>query len=345
MKYVALAVCLIIMLLLLVACIILYFVRKLLIARKKRGKASIQIDLLKTNQTALRNLLDRIATQEEKTRSVINALPDIICVISPTGKIMQTNTAFDEEFPFSQKELEKGVYTWDIFTELSSDFFRVTDDVTDIDTMAQKRFGEMISVTLRVRDLRSKNAETSSQSNEKFSGNLGGTTSIQMPELEEAYVIIAKHNNANAAVVEINRQEQIQKHEFEKKFRDKQFKEDLKRYCEKHQNVENVLFLEQVREYKKAQFGARVDMKSAIFEKFIKPNAPMQLNLANEVVVEESLKINKSIGDLSVFKNVEEIVLKTLSSDIYPRYLRDQRKSSLATEDQVDIVTNDSSKM
>jgi PAS domain S-box-containing protein len=165
MKYVALAVCLIIMLLLLVGCIILYFVRKLLIAKKKRGQASIQIDLLKTNQTALRNLLDRIATQEEKTRSVINALPDIICVISPTGKIMQTNTAFDEEFPFSQKELEKGVYTWDIFTELSSDFFRVTDDVTDIDTMAQKRFGEMISVTLRVRDLRSKNAETSSQSN------------------------------------------------------------------------------------------------------------------------------------------------------------------------------------
>jgi PAS domain S-box-containing protein len=335
-KYIALAVSLVIMLVLIIACVFLYFTRKLLVARRKRGQANIQIDLLKTNQTALRTLLDRIATQEAKTRAVINALPDIVCVISPTGKILQTNSAFDEEFPYTQQEMEKGVYSWDVFTELAADFFRVCDDRQEIETHAQRRFGDVIEVIVRVRDLRGKNESSNSQSNEnKHSGNLGGTTTIQLPELEEAYVIIAKYDATKSIAYEVTAQEKVKRHEFEKCFRDRQFREDLKLYCEKNQNVENILFLEQVKEYKKAQFGVRVDMKVAIYERFIKPNSPMQLNLANEVVIEESIKINKSMGDISVFKNVEELIVKILANDIYPRYLLDQRKGSA-----VDLLTS-----
>jgi hypothetical protein len=151
---------------------------------------------------------------------------------------------------------------------------------------------------------------------------------LNMHDESEAFVIIAK-NLSMKETLEVNVLEQVQRHEFEREFRNKTFYNELKKYCEKNQNVENILFLEQVREYKKSQFGVRVDMKMAIFERFIKPDAPMQLNLANEVVLEESIKINKSMGDVDVFKSVEEIVLKTLALDIYPRYLMDKRKASV----------------
>jgi hypothetical protein len=39
------------------------------------------------------------------------------------------------------------------------------------------------------------------------------------------------------------------------------------------------VFLEAVKEYKKATFGVRVDTKESIFDQFIKFDAPMQLNL------------------------------------------------------------------
>jgi PAS domain S-box-containing protein len=336
-KFVALIVSLVIMSVLLVGCVVLYFTRKLLLAKKSRAAAGIQIDLLKTNQSALRTLLDRIACQESKTRAVINSLPDIIFVISDAGKILQTNTAFDEAFPFNQQEMVKGVYSWDIFTELASDFFRVCDENSDIETLAQRRFGDVIEVRVRVRDIRGSHGESSSSQSDKhrpvtvdsrqFSDKqISGA--LNMHDESEAYVIIAK-NLSMKETLEVNVLEQVQRHEFEREFRNKTFYNELKKYCEKNQNVENILFLEQVREYKKSQFGVRVDMKMAIFDRFIKPDAPMQLNLANEAVLEESIKINKSMGDVDVFKSVEEIVLKTLALDIYPRYLMDKRKASV----------------
>jgi PAS domain S-box-containing protein len=333
-KYVALVVSLVIMLILLIICVFIYFARKLLIAKQKRAQAHVQIDLLKTNQTALRTLLDRIAVQESKTRAVINSLTDCICVISPTGKILQTNTAFDETFPFTHQEMEKGVYLWDVFTELASDFFRVCSE-KEILTQATRRFGDTVDVAVRVRDLRAKDGQGSSASlskEEKNSGNTFGTTmNIQLQELEEAFVIIAKNNSAKLQV-EVTTENQVKKHEFARKFRDHRFRDELRRYCEINKNVENVLFLERVREFKKAQFGVRVDMKMSIFDQFIKQDAPMQLNLSNEMVVEESIKINKSMGDIDLFKNIEECVLSTLALDIYPRFLLDEQKPSTIVE-------------
>jgi PAS domain S-box-containing protein len=321
-KYIALVISLVIMGLLLIGCLFLYFGRKLHIAKKRRAQANVQIDLLKTNQSALRTLLDRIATQESKTRAVINSLPDIVCVINPNGKILQTNTAFDTEFPYSQQEMEKGVYTWDIFTELSSDFFRV---VKEIETTASRRFGDMFEVSVRVSDLKGNQGGSSASNEPKPSTN---ASSLHLEEQDEAYVIIAKNISAKSYHQEVNALEKVQRHDFERKFREKQFREEMKQYCEKNKSVENILFLEAVKEYKKATFGVRVDMKMSIFDRFIKIDAPMQLNLGNELVIDETIKINKSMGDVDVFKRIEESVFNTLANDIYPRYTMDQRKGS-----------------
>jgi PAS domain-containing protein len=327
-RWIALSLSLCFMVILLVGCVVLYFTRKLVEARQKRQEASVQIDLLKTNQTALRTLLERIATQESKTRAVINALSDFICVTSVAGKILQTNAAFDSEFPFSQQELEKGVYLWDIFTELASDFFRMGDDTQEIVTQASRRFGGQLDVSVRVRNLQ-ENAESSTQSNEhknSFSG-VTGSTQVQRPDLEEAFVIIAKDIEHKSTQVELNTEEIQKRHEFERKFREKLFRDELKIFCEKSKTVENILFLEKVREYRKATFGDRMNLKQHIFDQFIKHDAPVQLNLANNVIVEETIKINKSMADVNVFKTVEDCVIKTLANDVYPRFLQAERKS------------------
>jgi CHASE1-domain containing sensor protein len=331
LKWVSLVLSLCFMVVLLVGCVFLYFSKKLLIARQHRQRAHIQIDLLKTNQTSLRILLDRISNQETKTRAVINSLPDFVCCISNSGKILQTNTAFDEEFPFSQQELEKGVYTWDIFTELSSDFFKTSDDGQELKTHAARRFGDTMEVMLRVRDLKGKDAESSSSNNDIKGGSSltkGVTSTTQLPDHEEAYVLIAKNISHRVLLSEQQTAEKVKRHEFERLFRDKKFRDDLKDFCTKNKTVENVLFLEKVREYRKANFSDRVEMKQHIFDQFVKHDASLQLNLANEVIVEETIKIKKSMADVDVFKTVEECVFKILANDIYPRFVNERKNSS-----------------
>jgi PAS domain S-box-containing protein len=316
-RWVALVLSLCFMVVLLGGCFFLYFSRKLYDAKQKRKQANEEIDLLKTNQSALRTLLDRIANQESKTRAVINAIPDLVCVTDANGRIVQMNTAFESQFPFTQQEMEKGVYTWDIFTELASDFFKAVDD-QEVVTQATKRFGGIVDVSIRVRNLAEANGE-SSQSNEVKNSGFS-TNSMQRPDLEEAFVIITKDIQQNH--IQMNTENREQRNQFEQQFRDHDFREEFKQFCKTHKTIENVLFLEKVREYKKASFGDRIELKQNIVKQFINNGAPQQLNLANEIIVEETIKINKSIAEINVFKTIEEHVMNTLVCDIYPRFLQ-----------------------
>jgi PAS domain S-box-containing protein len=310
-KYLALIVSLGFMLLLLIGCVFLYLVRKLMRARQAKTAANIQIDLLSTNQTALRGLLDRIATQEQKARATINALPDSVCVINHEGKIIQMNQAFDKEFPFSQQELEKGIYTWSIFTELASDFYHEVHE-TDITTQAVHRFGGSIEVQLRVRSIENNSNSTFTS----LSNGLNGSQSmVQNPE-KECYVIIVRNMNKNHA------------HDdgganlcnaLEKQYRtDVTIRKEIRALCENEKCFENIMFLDSICEYKKASFGPRIEMKQQIFDKFIRYNVSHQLNLSNEMIIEESIKITKSMGDIEVFKHIKDAVFNMLYN-VYTR--------------------------
>jgi PAS domain-containing protein len=309
------------------ACVFWIFGRKLYDSRNARKSAGIQIDILKSNQIALRTLLDRIAVQEQKTRSVINSLPDFVCVISSTGKILQTNTAFDNEFPFTQQEMEKGVYTYQVFTELANDFFRISNEHQEFNTIATRRFGDNIEVSVRVRALKDTSDQSSSSITKEEKNTKLSSSAIPLPDLDEAYVIIAKNISHRYVTPEIPNEDKIQRNEFERKYRDQKFREEIRKFCEKNKNAENIHFLNQLKEYKKASFGDRVELKQQIFNNFIREGAPMQLNLANEVVVEETIKINKSMGDIDIFKHVEDCVIKILARDIYPRFVQEQKQS------------------
>jgi hypothetical protein len=260
-------------------------------------------------------------------RATINALPDYVCVITQAGKIVQTNSAFDMDFPFSQQDLEKGVYTWSVFTELSSDFFRTVDESQEIVTQAARRFGDYVDVQLRIRSLHlNDDKDSSSFSNDIKGSTLKNTSTVQQQE-EEAFVIIAKNLSAKTSThSETPNEERTTRNNFEKKFKDAQFRKAMLEFCEQEKNAENVLFLEAVREYKKASFGLRMDMKQRIFDQFIKRESPMQLNLANDIVLEETIKISKAIADVDVFKSVEDCVTKIMVGDVYPRFIAAEKR-------------------
>jgi hypothetical protein len=273
-------------------------------------------------------------------------LPDYVCCITSSGKIIQTNSAFDKDFTFSAQELEKGtifrslrftftsgVYTWSVFTELASDFFRVADESQEISTLASRRFGESVEVSLCVRNLKYQDNDSSSSLPNSALEKNSAVTSLSSPNQpdtsDEAYVIIAK--NTSGKHVEVGTEETKQIHAFERKFREKQFRDEIKKFCDKNKAIENVLFLEQVQAYKKSSFGDRVDMKQQILDRYIKEGAPMQLNLGSNEIVEETIKINKCIADFDVFKTVEGYVFKILSVDIYPRLLAEKEKGKSDT--------------
>jgi hypothetical protein len=118
--------------------------------------------------------------------------------------------------------MEKVVYTWDIFTELSIDFFRV---VKEIETMASRRFGATFEVSVRVSDLKGNQGGSSASNEPKPSTN---ASSLHLEEQDEAYVIIAKNISAKSYHQEVNALEKVQRHDFERKFREKQFRDEMK---------------------------------------------------------------------------------------------------------------------
>ncbi|KAL0490976.1 regulator of G-protein signaling [Acrasis kona] len=329
MKIVALVLSLCFMLLLLVGCVFLYFTKKMNVAHKARVLDNFQINMLKSNQDMLRGLLERIGTQEQKTRSTINAIPDYVCVISRDGKIVQTNTAFDQEFPYTNQEMEKGVYTYSIFPELASDFFKSVGETDEINTQAARRFGDMIDVQIRVRSLEFIQEE-SSTTDTPNSGMLQTPSAPFGPiDSTEAFVVIAKNvsSKRSASVQQIEEKAKI--NEFTKNLRDPQFKEDLRSFCERERSIENVMFLDAVKDYRKANFRDRLELKQQIFNKFIKKDAPNQLNLAGDLVAEHSINIEKSLGDIDAFKKLEGHVFKQLVFDVYPRYLEHKKSSTV----------------
>jgi CHASE1-domain containing sensor protein len=66
LRYIALILSLCFSIILIIGCVVMYFSSKMIQARESRKRAFVQIDLLKTDQCALRGLLDRIASQEAK---------------------------------------------------------------------------------------------------------------------------------------------------------------------------------------------------------------------------------------------------------------------------------------
>jgi len=122
-KSAALVACMIIMLLILCACVFLFFVQRLKRSRKARKVSKEQISVLKDAQKSLKQILGKVAAQEQKTRITLNFLPDYIAIINNNGLILQSNLSFDKAFGLTPDKLEKGLQIGNYFLDLPSTFF------------------------------------------------------------------------------------------------------------------------------------------------------------------------------------------------------------------------------
>jgi PAS domain-containing protein len=300
---------------------ILFLSLRVLHARRLQRQATLaKLAEMKENQKKLRFLLNKIATQEQTTRATINAIDDIVIVIGTTGKILQTNTSFDKMFKYTVSELERGVYTKNLFVHLPDLFFISMTDIM-IDTKIKLRFGNEEPIEIIVKYLQSEQTVQSHQ-------NL--VEEIELDEGEDArsYVIVG-HLKRKLIPSSSTRSSSISVPflEFDRNFRNEQFRKDLLEFSRTRRNEENVLFLIRVLKYRKSDFHERVELSQNICDTFLVEDAPRQLNLSGERREAELKRIAKNVGDIDVFSSLEDTVKRVLMEQVYTSFM-EQRENN-----------------
>jgi len=294
----------------LVVCVILSFVLALFVkgfeySAKMREMAKERVVILETAQQKLQNLLDSIATQEKKTRTIINTLTDAVIVTDEHGKLLKINNSFEKMFGMNEVEIHNNTLQ-NIFVEADNRILLV-DNPIGTDTQAKNQFGKTFPVQV-------------------FSQSL-----VKQPGAEEAYVLSVRNMSDKEQMLRdlASQKDRIknleEKAEFDSEFAVESFRKDLLEFCKREVNSENVEFLIALLEYKSLPFNLRADRKMNIFNKFLKIGAQNQLNISKEISDRIEHKIKKSkTADTDLFEHVEDLVKAMIIQDIYPRFKKYQ---------------------
>jgi len=297
----------------LAVCVILSFVLALLIkgseySAKMREMARERVIILETAQRRLQNLLDSIATQEKKTRIIINTLTDAVIVTDEHGKLLKINNSFEKMFGMNEVDIHNNSLQ-NIFVE---DDIRImlVDNPIGIDTQAKNQFGKTFPV------------QVFSQSLSKQHG------------AEEAFVLSVRNMSDKEKMLRdlAGQKDKIknleEKAEFDSQFAVESFRKELLEFCTREINSENVEFLIALLEYKSLPFNLRAERKVVIFNKFLKIGAQKQLNISKEISDRIEHKVKKSkTADTDLFEHVEDIVKGMIIPDSYPRFKKYQEKN------------------
>jgi PAS domain-containing protein len=303
-------------------------------ARKEQKEATIaKLVQVKENQKSLKSLLNRIATQEYTTRATINAIDDIVLVVGGTGKILQSNTAFDRVFKYNVQEMERGVYLKNLFVQLPERFYTSTIGIY-IDTVVKFRFGNEEPIEIIVKSLRSEQLET------------GSELDVDDDEDTKSYVVVGHFKRKMN--YDKRRSVALASIEFDRNFRSEKFRSDFLEFSKESKNEENVLFLITIFKYKKLNFHQRLEHSKTICDTYLVEEAPRQLNLSGERREAEMKKIIKNAGDVDAFNVLEEIVKKVLMEEVYWNFMEKRKQttsapdlnSSTLSESEMSVIEN-----
>jgi hypothetical protein len=271
-----------------------------------------RVQILEDSQQRLQQLLDKIAVQEKRTRDVMDSIPDFLITINAVGIIQQTNACFDRSFAFTAKDYENGVNVSKIFPDLKPNFYDVADELQTVDTRAKCRLTTIpvqISVRMFLDRPRYWEQEENTQTN------------------KEAYLIVARNMSDRDVMrkrsAHTNRSVIDQRFiDFDNQLRQTEFRTAFKKFCEKEFNSENIEFLEAVAAYRRAPLEKRVQMQGEIFDRFIRIDAERQLNTDSDLKLEYSLRVSKSLGDVTLFDDLEDKVKDMMLHDSYARFMQ-----------------------
>jgi CHASE1-domain containing sensor protein len=295
----------------LVIAIILMLIISIIIKRMQH-KARVH-QLNRERVDTLRQYLDQISSQEQQMRSTLDAIPDLIIVIDSQGKILQTNASFDRIFTnMTENKLREGVYVTSLLCELPPKFF--IGIVEQMETVLKKPAGT-IPVAVTVRPL------------------IGAKKSQTELEDVQTYLVVIRNMMDRVTLMEqlAKQQDEMKKMSdmmwFDAKMEDIEFRRELHEYCREELNEENMLFLDEVAQYKKQTIEDRIATQKVIFDTYIKIGAPRQLNIDRNLSMEMAIKLEKSYGNVNIFDKVVSQVKSILILDVIPRFKKANSQS------------------
>jgi hypothetical protein len=222
-------------------------------------KGMDEVDYLTTNinqmltnvestQDQLKAILNQLGHEEEKTRLMLNSIPDSIAIVDPkTGSILEANSTFKNLLTDTWKE--KSMYN--ILPELDKkEFTQAVGQCSESNAVISPELKIPVQVTTCVIDF--------------FEDGVSIPYVICIiKDMRERNHVLDKLQNEMKQLSVMEDQ-----FVFEQEFRDPIIREAFTKFCKKENTIENIYFLEFVEEYKKQDQASRNKSQKLVFGKF-----------------------------------------------------------------------------
>eukprot|EP01080_Neovahlkampfia_damariscottae_P002407 gene2407-2871_t len=261
---------------------------------------------VESTQSELQSTFNKLGNEEEKTRLMLNSIPDSILIAHPnTGKIIEVNEAFEKLFTkdwnekivfkilpdLGKKEFEQPVGRYTETVAIGSFDLKIPVQVVTCGIEFYHQDEKVLYVMCIIRDIREKN---------EFLDKL-------QKEMESYSTMENKFT-------------------FEEQFRDPIIRDALKKFCEKEKTAENIKLLIAVESYKKLDQSSRIKQQKYIMEKYLKEGSKYALNISNEAREVAIKKVKDGLGQIDLFTDLEKAVKFNLINESFARFQQEKEK-------------------
>jgi PAS domain S-box-containing protein len=256
---------------------------------------------IRESQSQLIAFVNRLGQEEEKTRIMLNTMPDCILIFNSTGKITKMNSTFEKIFYSAQELEEKAIF--DILTQLKKEDL---EDATcnNVETIASGKFGVKIPVSVSTTKIEIFVEEVKTNQ-----------VMIVIRDMRERKDAQDKLEKEKRALEELEQQM-----EFEATFREPILREAFTKFCTKEKTVENVLLLAAIENYKKMDQAKRPKKQKTIYEKFLKTGAEHAVNISKKTLDEAIDKAMNGVGQVDLFSSLEKAIKFNLIGESFSRF-------------------------
>jgi PAS domain-containing protein len=255
---------------------------------------------IETTQLDLQGTFNKLGYEEEKTRLMLNSIPDSISIIRPMdGAIMEVNSSFEKLF----SDNWKGKKVYDILPNLPvKEIEQAVGRTSECESIGQ--FGLKIPVSVLT---------------------CGINFFEEGEKIPYVLCIVRDMRERNDVLDKLQREmEMFSKIEkeftFEEQFRDPIIREAFAKFCEKEKTIENVYFLIAAENYKKLDQASRIKNQQTIFETFMSEKSKYSLNISSEAFDITKKKVKNGLGQIDLFSELEKAVKFNLISESFSRF-------------------------
>jgi PAS domain-containing protein len=270
-----------------------------------KGKSDKKcIAVLTDAHKKIKHVMERIDCQDSTTKMIFDTMNDMIFVTNKKGSIVTANVAFYQELSYNQIDT-KHLTLAKVISDLPDDFSNMVDWLG----YALTSFKSQVPIEVAVSSF------DIADDNESF--NTSWKYVIVMRNITDREKLLA---NARSQKSELKLNLKIA--EFNAQFGHEAFRRNLLQFAERIHAGEAIRFLIDVHEYKKSKVDKRAEKQFQIFEKYLRVGASQQLNISMELSERMMVNVQQSLGDVNLFKEVEEQVRGMVVLEVYPRFLR-----------------------